>query len=106
MKDILEKANEIGNMIQSTEVYRNYVTSQEKLNTTVKSLSLYTEYQKISSEILNRQSSGDQVYDYEFEELRELADAVKNDTIIEEFIVAHSEYLKLMESIQEALTIK
>ncbi len=105
-KEILRKASELGFMIHGTLVYREYERLSGEVNRNPDARLLLEDYSRIAADISSRESSGQQVDDYEKDELRELVEQIKEEELLVEFIQARDRYISLLESIQSSLIAK
>ena len=103
MDDILKTANELGIMIQDTEVYKNFqrmLLKLDKNEDAVRTLESYTSY---AEELQVRRKNGDIIEAYEEERMDELKKAVRDSELLMQFIGARDAYMDLLLQIHTAI---
>ena len=100
---ILSQAEELGRLIQDTEIYRNYIAMSESLNADGDAARLLEEYTNLCRSIKERQEMSDIIEKFEFENVESLAGLVSENEAIMGFLEAQNKYLDLLKRIQEEL---
>ena len=103
MNELLEKATKVGQLIKESDLSQIFEIKKKQLEKNSTSQSLYQSYVDMGTSLENRKRAGDQIYDYEYEEYRELVEVVSNDQLILDYFKAHEEYMKLLNNVQEKL---
>ncbi len=103
MNELLEKATKFGQLIKESDLSQIFEIKKKQLEKNSTSQSLYQSYVDMGTSLENRKRAGDQIYDYEYEEYRELVEVVSNDQLILDYFKAHEEYMKLLNNVQEKL---
>ncbi len=103
MDDILAQAEELGRLIQNTEIYAEFSMMSELLNGDDESLGLYDEFLAFSSEIKERQECGDVVEKFEMDRLRDLTERAAGNEAIVNYLNAQNAYLDLLLKIQKEI---
>lgn len=103
MKEIIAKANELGIMIQDTDVYAAF----EKLGKTVdddkEASLLLKKYNEIAETIQQKQAEGFTLEKFEQERFRELSAAVASNELLLKYLRARETYIELLTDIHKAL---
>ncbi len=100
---ILRQAGELGRLIQSTDIYRDYMAASESLNADGEAVKLLEEYTNLCRSIKERQDLSDIIEKYEFENLESMTGLVSGNGTIMGFLGAQKMYLDLLTRIQEEL---
>ena len=103
MEEILERANELGLLIQSTSVYCRYRDMAEAIEGDPGAKKLLSEYESMAKDIELRQKNGDIVEKFEIEALKELVRKAGEHAAIVGYLEAKVAYAGLLETIQNAL---
>ena len=103
MEEILNKASEIGRLIQSTDEYLRYLKAREELNADVEAKKLYERYISMVEDVEARVKQGDIIENYSIEQMRDMEEQVKETPVIIEFITAQQEYGQFLIDIQKEL---
>ena len=103
MEEILRVANELGQMIQETEVFRDFQKYSAELEENESSRGLLERYSAAAEEIHDREQRGDIVEVWEKEKLRELSEEVTADEFLMAYVKVREEYLGLLMTIQRAI---
>jgi len=103
MDEILARAEELGQLIKSTEIYGNFMHMSELLHSDSDALKVLDEYTRFSKEIKDRQDTGDIVEKFEVEHAKNLAESISENEAIMKYLNAQKEYLDLLCKIQEEL---
>lgn len=102
-EDILAQSEELGQLIRNTDIYAEFSRLSELLHGDSESSGLFDEFISFSSEIKERQDSGDIIEKFEMEKLRELTEqAAGNETIVN-YLNAQNAYLDLLLKIQKEI---
>ncbi len=104
MEEILSQAEELGRLIQNTEIYKNYIRMSELLHSDEEALKMLNDYTNCSREIKERQDRGDIVEKFEIEHVKSLAEMVSEHQAIMEYLNAQKDYLELLYSIQREIS--
>ncbi len=102
MEEIIKHANELGLMLQNTEAYQQFQINQKKLTKDTDSYNLYQAYEKTLIELDNKRKL-DAIEQYEIEELKEMQQTIDANTIIQDFLLARNEYIKILTIIQNEI---
>lgn len=102
--DIFNKANELGLLIQGTDVYRNYREMADAMAMDERASKMLDTYEKRLRELDERKRIGDIIESYELEEVRDLADDIEKNELIMRYLAAKREYAVLLERIQQSIT--
>ncbi|MBN1496905.1 MAG: YlbF family regulator [Spirochaetes bacterium] len=103
MENILNQAAELGRLIRQTSIYGDFVKFSEELAADPDASKLLDEYATLSASLQERQEKGDIIAQFEFEQLKSLADMVTGNAVIMAYLTAREEYLKLLSNIQDKL---
>ncbi|HNW27271.1 MAG TPA: YlbF family regulator [Spirochaetota bacterium] len=100
---ILQQAEELGRLIRSTSIYRDYMAAKESLNADGDAAKLLEEYTNLCRSIKERQDMSDIIEKYEFENLESMTGLVSGNEAIMGFLEAQKDYLDLLTRIQDEL---
>ena len=100
---ILAKADELGNLIRDTEIYRNFKRMSGMLSEDAGATRLFQEYLQMSGSLKERQDRGDIIEKYETDELKNLLDIISENDIIMQYVGAQKEYIDLLEKIHQEI---
>jgi cell fate (sporulation/competence/biofilm development) regulator YlbF (YheA/YmcA/DUF963 family) len=103
MEEILEKANELGLMIQGTDIYKRYMEISKKLEGDENAKSLLEEYIQFSDEMYRKEKAGTVIEVDEKQKLQELNEKISGNQLIKEFIATQTYYLNMTMQIQKAI---
>ena len=104
MEEILKKADELGILIQNTDVYMEFETlNNEAANNSEASL-LLKRYNEIGSAIQQKQEGGFPIEKFEQERFKEVGAAVRSNEILLKYIKARDRYLEFLMDIHNALS--
>ena len=103
MKDILNKANELGLLIRETDQYRDFREAAQELEEDPASKKLLEEFSRMSGEMKAREQAGDIIENFERDELHALGEEISHNEIILGYLEARDGYIALLEGVQRAL---
>lgn len=103
MKDILDKANELGLLIRETEQYRDFREAAQELEGDPSSKKLLEEFSRKSGELKVREQAGDIIENFERDELHVLGEEISHNEIILGYLEARDGYIALLEGVQRSL---
>jgi cell fate (sporulation/competence/biofilm development) regulator YlbF (YheA/YmcA/DUF963 family) len=106
MRDILEKANELGLLIKGSDECKRYESLEMEIEKAHTSGELLDHYEKLAEEIKSRELNGDIIEKFEREELGNLAEEISGDDLICRYIKAKEDYINLLLSIQSSINKK
>jgi len=101
MEEILNKANEIGLLIQETEVYKNFKMFSDKLDGDKESNSLYKNYIDMAENIYLREQRADVIENFEYEELKSLENQLKENELLLKYIDSKNKYVDFLIKVQK-----
>jgi len=101
--DILKTANELGVMIQDTEVYKHFQKMLLKLDKNEEAVRMLESYTSYAEELQVRRKNGDIIEAYEKERMSELTNAVRDSELLMQFIDARDAYMDLLMQIHTAI---
>ncbi len=103
MEEIIQKASELGRMIQQTDVYTAFSELSEQLGEDSQAAQLLEEYVLLAENIHSRELNGDIVESFEKDRLDELKNSVENNDLLVEYLQTKNSYIKLLELIQSSI---
>ncbi len=104
IEEILKSADELGLLIQDTDAYRQYRRLEEIIEADPERAGLLSRYEEDLRVMEARRARADIIENFEIESLGELADMIRDDPLIMEYLEAKKEYVYLLEEINGALT--
>lgn len=105
MKDILEKASELGRLIKNTEEYVNFEKAAALVEADKDASMLLKKYNELAETIKLKQDSGFQVEQYEIDRFRELTATVSSSLILREYLAARDNYMNMLLNIYDEINI-
>ncbi len=103
MKEILDKANELGLMLKSTEAFIEFNNIKETIELDETASGVLAQYNAVAEEIQLKQQSGIEIESYEQEQFRELTQKVIANTQLKEYLTKRDNYMELLMLIHEAM---
>jgi cell fate (sporulation/competence/biofilm development) regulator YlbF (YheA/YmcA/DUF963 family) len=103
IEEILEKAREIGLLIQDTDTYRQYRQANLALERDGASCALLERYYELSRRLDERRSLGDIISDYEEQEAAALREEVNGNDRVMTFLLAQKAYADFLMLIQQEI---
>jgi len=104
MEDILDKAAELGRMIQETTIYQNYKSTLDNVEKDPESSELMNKYNSMVESLDQRIAHGDTIESFEQESLKELTHEIENNNVLMDFLGAQKKYSNLLNEIQQELS--
>jgi cell fate (sporulation/competence/biofilm development) regulator YlbF (YheA/YmcA/DUF963 family) len=104
MKEILEKANELGIMIKETEAFSRFEELNNKVENDKEASLLLKKYNEIAETIQQKQGAGFTLEKFEQERFREISGAVASNELLLKYLKAREIYIELLMSIHRALS--
>jgi cell fate (sporulation/competence/biofilm development) regulator YlbF (YheA/YmcA/DUF963 family) len=104
MEEILAQAEELGRLIQHTEIYMNFIRASELLHSDGEAVRILNDYTGFSKEIKERQDRGGIVEKFEIDHAKSLAGMVSEHQAIMEYLNAQKDYLELLHRIQREIS--
>lgn len=105
MKEILDKANELGLMLRSTEAFMEFNNIKEIIDRDESSSQALAMYNTAAEEIQLKQQNGIEIESYEQEKFRELTQKVIENPLLKEYLIKRDNYMGLLMLIHEAMDI-
>jgi len=103
MKEILDKANELGLMLRSTEAFKEFNNIKETIDRDETASGALTEYNAVAEAIQQKQQSGIEIESYEQEQFRELTQKVIANPLLKDYLIKRDKYMGLLMMIHEAM---
>jgi cell fate (sporulation/competence/biofilm development) regulator YlbF (YheA/YmcA/DUF963 family) len=103
MKEILDKANELGLMLRSTEAFIEFNNIKETIERDETASGVLAQYNAVAEEIQLKQQSGIEIESYEQEQFRELTQKVIANPQLKEYLMKRDNYMELLMLIHEAM---
>ncbi len=103
MEEILKIANELGLMLQGTDIYKRYREISKKLEEDEEAKSLLEEYIQFSDEMYRKEKAGTVIEVDEKQKLQELNEKISENQLIKEFLATQTYYLNMTLQIQKAI---
>jgi len=104
MKEILEKANELGVMIKETEANVIFEELNDEVENDKEASLLLKKYNEIAETIQQKQDMGFSLEKFEQEKFKEISEAVASNELLLKYLKARSVYIELLMSIHKALS--
>ena len=105
MKEILDKANELGLMLRSTEAFMEFNNIKEIIDRDESASQALAMYNTAAEEIQLKQQNGIEIESYEQEKFRELTQKVIANPLLKEYLIKIDNYMGLLMLIHEAMDI-
>jgi cell fate (sporulation/competence/biofilm development) regulator YlbF (YheA/YmcA/DUF963 family) len=105
MKEILDKANELGIMLKSTSAFIEFQNIQDQIDRDEYSSRQLQEYNKVAESLQLKQQNGFPIESYEQEEFRELTRKIVENPILKDYLIKRDNYMGLLMLIHEAMDI-
>lgn len=103
MKEILEKANELGLLIKGTKAYNRFEDLNKMVENDREASLLLKKYNEVAETLQQKQGAGFTLEKYEQEKFREISGAVASNDLLLEYLKAREVYIELLSSIHSAL---
>jgi len=104
LQAILQQAEELGRLIRSTGIYRDYMAASGSLDADGEAVKLLEEYTALCRSIRERQEMADIIEKFEFENVETMTGLVSENETIMGYLRAQKNYLDLLTRIQKELT--
>jgi cell fate (sporulation/competence/biofilm development) regulator YlbF (YheA/YmcA/DUF963 family) len=105
MKEILDKANELGIMLKSTEAFLEFSNIQERIDRDESSGILLQEYNSAAEKIQLKQQNGIPIEGFEQEQFRALTQKIIENPLLKDYLIKRDNYMGLLMLIHEAMNI-
>jgi len=105
MKEILDKANELGIILKSTEAFIEFQNIQDRINRDDYSGKQLKEYNSAAETLQLKQQNGIPIESYEQEQFRELTQKVIENPLLNDYLMKRDNYMGLLMLIHEAMNI-
>ncbi len=103
MEEILKKSEELGKLIQDSDVFIKFTELDERVNGDSQALALLEKYNDIARVILEKQKSGDIIESYEKEDFRAMTRSVNDHALLREYLNSRDAYIDLLMKIHDSL---
>jgi len=103
MREILDKANDLGLLIRETDIYRRFRDITEELENEPGIKGKLDNYYRSAEDLKKREDLGDIIEKYEIEEFEEMSSAIAENELIVRYLSAKNEYIKLLTDIQKSV---
>ncbi len=103
MREILEKANELGLLLQQSDVFIKFTALDRELGEDNAAGALLEKYNEIAESIMHKQQSGEIIESYEKESFREITEQVNSNDLLRRYLTARDEYIDLLMKVHESL---
>ena len=104
MKEILEKANELGLMIKGTDIYKRFAELSKQLDGDADARNLLEEYAKLSDAIHDKETQGAVIEVEEKQKFQECAERASQSQLIKEYAATQTYFLNMMMQVQKAIS--
>jgi len=104
MKEILAKANELGDLIKNTEAYTYFEEMNNAVENNNEASLLLKKYNEIAETIQQKQAAGFTLEKFEQERFREISGSVASNELLVKYLKARDIYIELLMSIHKALS--
>ena len=103
MEDILKKAAELGNMIQATDIYQEFVAQKKQVQGDEDASKLWTSFYELSTSLAAKERQGADIEQWEKDSLQELSQKIADNDLMKHYIQAETKYQNLLLAVQQAL---
>jgi cell fate (sporulation/competence/biofilm development) regulator YlbF (YheA/YmcA/DUF963 family) len=104
MEEILKKADELGILIKSTDVYMEFENQTYEVENNKEASLLLKTYNEIAETIRQKQERGFSIEKFEQERFKEISIAVTSNEVLLKYIKARDKYLEFLTDIHNALS--
>ena len=105
MDKILEKADELGRLIASTEAARQFHEMEVRVSADSTASLLLKKYNEFAEMIRIKQESGFQIESYETDEFAQITYSVSSNSLLREYVVSRNKYMEMLLKINNALSL-
>ncbi len=102
-EDIMEKANELGDLIRENEDVKEFYRLQGLFENDKTSQELLTTLIQIGAELSEKGNNGEEVSLEEKAEYKLLEDEMEKNPLVKDYILAQKNYFKILQEIQDAI---
>ncbi len=103
MEEILKKANELGLMIQGSDLYQRFNELSKKIEADQGARTLLEQYISYNETIMEKEEKGLPIEVDEKKKLEELGKQVSESTLIKEYIATQTYFFNLLMKVQEII---
>lgn len=105
MQVILEKANELGKLINSTDAAVKFHEMESSVSSDDTASMLLKKYNEFAEMIRMKQESGFEIESYEADEFSQITEAVSSNSLLREYIKSRNRYMEMLVIINNSLSI-
>lgn len=105
MQVILDKANELGKLINSTDAAVKFHEMESRVASDDTASMLLKKYNEFAEMIRMKQESGFEIESYEADEFSQITETVSSNTLLREYIKSRNRYMEMLVIINNSLTI-
>jgi len=103
MEKLLKKANELGHLLAQNEIVMRFRELAEKLEKSEESKALMNELLTASQEFHEKETAGTTIEVEEKQELAELQEKAKKDSLVNEFLATQVYYINILNQVNEII---
>lgn len=105
MEEILDKANELGIMLKSTEAFMEFNNIKEIIDRDKSASDVLAGYNAAAEQIQLKQQNGISIEGFEQEQFRELTRKVIENPLLKDYLIKRDNYMGVLMLINEAMDI-
>jgi len=103
MKEILEKANELGLLLKDSDVFKKFQDLDSKIGEDKTASALLEKYNEIAESIMQKQQTADIIESYEKESFRDITEKVNANDLLREYLLSRDAYIDLLMKVHDSL---
>ena len=105
MQEVLDKANELGIMLKSTEAFMEFNSIKEVIDRDKSAIEILAGYNAAAEKIQLKQQNGLPIEGFEQEQFREFTREIMETPLLKDYLIKRDNYMGLLMLIHEAMNI-